>query len=274
MKQTVIDGDLCGLTIKRFLEESGYSTSQIKRFKYNGEISVNGKPQTVRYVLEKGDVLTLRTFSRLQSPQPARDKAKIIYADEYLYVAEKPYGVATHPDRAHKNNTFGNMLAAAFGQDFELRIITRLDKTTSGLVLGALDEITAEKLNAMQLKHEIRKEYAALVEGRVTQGGEINLPLLRLDKQNKTAVSEQGKPAVTKYRVEEIRQNCTLLRVFPLTGRTHQIRAHLSAIGHPVIGDETYGAGKADRIKLHCRSIAFVHPFTGEIVEVRSPIDF
>ena len=166
------------------------------------------------------------------------------------------------------------MLSATFGEGFELRIITRLDKTTSGLVLGAFDEITAEKLNEMQRIHRITKQYVALVEGLLTQNGEINLPLARLDNENKTVVSEQGKQAVTKYEVIENRQNKTLLRVYPLTGRTHQIRAHLSAIGCPIVGDELYGAKPNDRIKLHCERIMFTHPYSGKTVDIVSPIEF
>lgn len=274
MQKIVIDEQLNGLTIKQLFEKLQYSTSQIKRLKYDGEILVNGASRTVRYTLNLGDIVTLRTFNRHKTPKFAPVAANVLFADEYLYVAYKPYGVASHPDRTHKNDTLGNMLSTAFGEGFTLRIITRLDKTTSGLVLGALDEITAEKLNEMQKSHQITKQYIALAEGTLTQNGEINLPLLRLDTENKTVVSEQGKQAVTKYEVIENRQNQTLLRVYPLTGRTHQIRAHLSAIGYPIAGDESYGAKPDDRIKLHCERITFTHPYGGKTVDIVSPIEF
>lgn len=265
-----------GASLRDYLEQQGYSTTQIKRFKYNGTITVNGAPVTVRCVLKTGDVLQLTSNERLATPSFASCKAEIMFADEYMYVANKPYGVAIHPDRAHRAETFGNMLAATFDKGFQLRIVTRLDKTTSGLVLGALDEITAQKLNDMQSRHLIQKCYVAEVEGIVEKNvGVIELPLARLDGQNKTAVDcKAGKPSTTKYEVVARRENTTLMRVQPLTGRTHQIRAHLAAIGHPIVGDTLYGAQKAQRTRLHCQTLCFVHPYTGNIVEVTAPADF
>ncbi|MCH5151900.1 MAG: RluA family pseudouridine synthase [Clostridiales bacterium] len=265
-----------GVTVKQYLAEQGYSTSQTKRLKYGGVIAVNDEPVTVRHVLQEGDVLTLETEQRPSSPLVATIPAEILFVDEHLYVAKKPYGVAIHPDRAHKSDTFGNMLAASFGENFRLRIVTRLDKTTSGLVLGALDEVTAEKLNALQQRHEIAKTYIALVEGVLeNENGEIDLPLARIDAENKTVVDlECGKPSKTRYGVKKRNENTTLLTVTPLTGRTHQIRAHLAAIGHPIVGDTLYGASPAERIMLHCERLTFTHPYTGEQVVVTSPADF
>ena len=264
-----------GITLKEYLSQQGYSTTQVKRFKYGGEMTVNGKPVTVRQILKVGDTLTLVTDDRLETPVFAANPAKILFADKYLYIANKPYGVPIHPDRAHKTKTFGNMLATSFGNNFQLRIVTRLDKTTSGLVLGAFDEITAQKLNALQQDHEIVKSYAALVEGRLQADGEISLPLTRIDGQNKTVVDvEGGKQSHTTYKIRELRENTTLLSVMPLTGRTHQIRAHLAAIGHPIVGDSLYGAKACERIMLHCEQLTFTHPYTGEKVEIYSPINF
>ncbi|MCH5157354.1 MAG: RluA family pseudouridine synthase [Clostridiales bacterium] len=264
-----------GISLKEFLSRQGYSTTQIKRFKYSGEMTVNGHPTTVAQILKTGDTLILATDERLTTPSFASNPAEIVFADQYLYVAAKPYGVAIHPDRAHKSETLGNMLATTFGNGFQLRIVTRLDKTTSGLVLGALDEITAQKLNTLQHGHGIVKSYVALVEGLVESDGEVTLPLTRMDGQNKTVVDiSTGKQSHTVYRVHEKRENTTLLNVTPITGRTHQIRAHLSAIGHPIVGDTLYGAQKDTRIMLHCERLTFIHPYTGEQVDLKLPADF
>ena len=264
-----------GISLRQYLLQQGYSTTQVKRFKYGGVMTVNGKPVTVTQILKAGDTLTLATEERLETPVFASTPAEILFADNYLYIANKPYGVPIHPDRAHKTDTFGNMLATSFGNSFQLRIITRLDKTTSGLVLGALDEVTAQKLNALQQSHTIAKSYVALVEGQLEADGEITLPLTRLDSQNKTVVDvEQGKIAHTVYQIRETRSNTTLLTVTPLTGRTHQIRAHLAAIGHPIVGDTLYGAKVGERIMLHCQQLAFTHPYTGEQVQVTAPVEF
>ena len=264
-----------GITLKDYLSRQSYSTTQVKRFKYGGEMAVNGKPVTVKHVLKSGDTLTLATDERLETPQFASNSAKILFADKYLYVALKPHGVPIHPDRAHITETFGNMLATSFGEGFQLRIVTRLDKTTSGLVLGALDEVTAQKLNTLQQNHSIAKNYVALVEGNVEQDSEITLPLTRIDGQNKTVVDvENGKPSHTAYQILKRRENTTLLSVTPLTGRTHQIRAHLATIGHPIVGDTLYGAKPDERIMLHCERLTFAHPYTGEEITITSPIEF
>ena len=277
MKLTVkVTSQYDGAAIKNYLEDQGYSTTQIKRYKYGGEITVNGVNVTVRHVLKEGDTLTLATDERISSLTMSATKADVLYADEYLYVANKPYGVAIHPDRAHKSDTFGNMLAASFGNNFQLRIVTRLDKTTSGLVLGALDEITAQRLNDAQQRHEITKTYAALVEGVVkNDSGEIDLPLSRHDDTNKTIVDvENGKASLTKYGVKKRNGDTTLLTVTPLTGRTHQIRAHLAALGHPIVGDTLYGAKAANRIMLHCERLTFTHPYTGKRIDISSTVVF
>ena len=275
MQKFTVDNNLAGKTLKEYFAEQGYSTTQIKRYKYGGKITVNGQEKTVRYVLETGDEVVLQTETRLETPLFAPQKAKVLFVDKYLYVAEKPCELAIHPDRAHRIDTFGNRLAATFGDGFALRIITRLDKATSGLVLGALDEITAQKLNKMQENHEIQKTYFARVESRCeAPSGRIDLPLLRCDSCNKTVVSHEGKSATTLWKVLSQKDGNTLLEVTPVSGRTHQIRAHLSAIGHPIIGDELYGGSSARRVMLHCCKLQFTHPITGVRVEVLSTEDF
>ncbi|MCM1360262.1 MAG: RluA family pseudouridine synthase, partial [Corallococcus sp.] len=275
MKKFVVDKALANKTLKDYFAAEGYSTSQVKRFKYGGTMSVNGQLVTVRHLLREGDVVELEAIDRLLSPVPSKTEANILYADEYLYVAEKPYGVAVHPDRAHFSDTLGNMLAARFGETFKLRIITRLDKTTSGLVLGTLDEITARKLNDMQKRHDVVKHYCALVSGRIPNDeGTIDEPLTRLDGENKTVTSADGKPSVTEYKVIERRENSTLVNIRPVTGRTHQIRAHMAFIGHPIIGDELYGGAPAERVMLHCERLTFTHPYSNERIDAYLPVKF
>ncbi len=355
MKEFTVTADLDGKTIKEYFRAQGFSTAQIKRFKYNGKIVANGNVVTVRYVLKCGDVIRLETNKRLAEPAFSQEKANILYKDEYLYIAEKPYGIAVHPDRTHKTETLGNRLATTFGKGFELRIVTRLDKITSGLVLGAFDEITAQKLNEMQIRHQIQKQYVALTEGTFKMAncdidelekqysdfdmsqenshisdlknycnidvctqfkkdlqlyksdlytfdghcGKINMPLLRDDRLGKTVVADNGKPSVTLFEVTEQcalsaalptpnmtenvdisaqkcidndeKRTCTKLMVTPLTGRTHQIRAHLAAIGHPIVGDELYGGKPHRRVMLHCCRLTFTHPITDKTVDVFLP---
>ncbi len=156
-----------GKTIADYFKEQRYSTAFVKRLKYSDNgITVNGQRKTVRYVLEKGDVVCLTAPQKYTAPQQSANKAELLWSDRYLYVALKPCKQAVHPDRKHQNDTLGNDLAACFGGGFVLRIATRLDKETSGLVLGAKDEVTAERLNSMQQEHLIKKTYYALVCGK------------------------------------------------------------------------------------------------------------
>lgn len=261
-----VDATLAGKTIKQYFEMEGLSTTEVKRFKYDGHILANGQSVTVRYQMKLGDKMEFATNERLQTPAFATNPAKVLYADKHLYVAYKPYGVAIHPDLKHHTETFGNMLATAFGETFTLHIVTRLDKTTDGLVLGALDEITAQRLNDMQFRHEIHKTYHAVVEGHLQDSGEINLPLSR--QGNKTVVDECGKNALSFYKVVEHFDNTTLVELTLGTGRTHQLRAHLSAIGHPIVGDKLYGATTGGKIELTCIKLQFAHPHTNENVVV------
>ena len=267
----VVDGNLHGKTLLQYFEQNQYSTTQIKRMKYNGNISVNGQTVTVRYTLKEGDKVLLESYEQPQTPQFAQNKAQIVFADGYLYVAEKPFGVAIHPDRAHTNETFGNMLATTFGQGFSLHLVTRLDKTTQGLVLGALDQITAERLNRMMFEHQIHKTYLAVVCGcPEQQSGTIDACLSRDDATNKTIVDSCGKQAVTTYKVIAKYDNFTLMELSPLTGRTHQLRAHMAHIGCPIVGDKLYGAYLGERIMLCCHKLRFFHPYTKEEITVVS----
>ena len=263
----VVNNQLDGKTIKQYFEMEGFSTTEIKRFKYDGHIWANGQSVTVRYQMKLGDNMEFVTNERLQTPPMAQTPATILYADEHLYIAYKPYGVAIHPDLAHHTETFGNMLATAFGKKFTLHIVTRLDKTTDGLVLGALDEITAQRLNDMQYHHKIEKTYHAIVEGHLVGQGKIDLPLARIG--NKTVADDGGKHALSFYQTLHNYLDTTLVQLTLGTGRTHQLRAHLAAIGHPIVGDKLYGATTSGQIKLTCVKLAFVHPHTGKDVVVQ-----
>ena len=262
----VVGTELTHKSIKQYFEKEGLSTTEIKRFKYDGHILANGKSVTVRYIMQLGDKMEFATNERLQTPTFAKTPANVLYADNYLYVAYKPYGVPIHPDLAHHTETFGNMLATTFGEGFALHIITRLDKTTDGLVLGALEEITAQKLNEMQYHHKIQKTYLATVEGQLCGSGAINLPLLR--QGNKTIVDTSGKEAISFYKAIEHSDSTTVVELTLGTGRTHQLRAHLSAIGHPIVGDKLYGATTDSPIELHCVKLQFDHPHTGKQIVV------
>jgi 23S rRNA pseudouridine1911/1915/1917 synthase len=205
----------------------------------------------------------------------------VAWEDEHLVVVDKPAGVVVHPARGHRSGTLSQALAGrAAGGEEEWRagIVHRLDRDTSGLLVVAKSDAVHAALKEALKERRVEREYLALVEGRPpARSGTIDAPLGR-DRRMRTRVSsdtDQPRAAITHFELERALPRATLLRVRLETGRTHQIRAHLLAIGHPVAGDPEYGhAGLygLGRQFLHAARLAFDHPVTGERVEVTSPL--
>ena len=219
-------------------------------------------------------------------PEPAVD-VPVVYEDEHLMVVDKPAGLVTHPAPGHTGPTLAGALAgrAAGGPDPDRAgIVHRLDRDTSGLLIVAKSEAAHAELKRMIGAREVQREYLALVEGHPDAAeGTIDAPLGR-DRVNRTVVStrtDRAREAVTHFEVLERLPRTALLAVRLETGRTHQIRAHLAAIGHPVVGDRRYGGLEAgrrlglERQFLHARLVRFSHPMAGEFVECESkpPVD-
>jgi len=205
----------------------------------------------------------------------------VAYEDEHLLVVDKPAGVVVHPARGHAGGTLVQALAGrvAGGDDPERPgVVHRLDRDTTGLLVLARDEATHAALKAQMQARDITREYVGLVEGRpAARAGTIDAPLGR-DRRVRTRMSTDTvdpRAAVTHFDTEQTFEGFTLLRLRLETGRTHQIRAHLQAIDHPVAGDPEYGrAGLLglERQFLHAERLAFRHPATGEAVDLRSPL--
>ena len=246
-----------------------------------GLVRVDGEVRPKRHVLSGGEVV-------LVEPEPARPAApvaparfRIAYEDEHLLVVDKPAGVVVHPGRGHAEGTLVQALAGrvAGGPDPERPgVVHRLDRDTSGLLVFARSDRVHAALQAALRAREITREYLALVEGRPpARRGTIEAPLGR-DRRVRTRIStdtDDPHPAVTHFETERALEDSTLLRVTLETGRTHQIRAHLLAIGHPVAGDPEYGHAKKFglcRQFLHAERLAFKHPETGVSVDVRAPL--
>jgi 23S rRNA pseudouridine1911/1915/1917 synthase len=205
----------------------------------------------------------------------------IAWEDEHLMVVDKPAGVVVHPARGHAAGTLAQALervGAAGGPEGRRGIVHRLDRDTSGLLVVARSEEVLAALQSALRRRGIVREYLALVEGRPdSRTGTIEAPLGR-DRRVRTRMSTdtaEGRSAITHFETERVLEGYTLLRVRLETGRTHQIRAHLKAIGHPVAGDPEYGhAGVLglERQFLHAERLAFEHPVTGERIDVRSTL--
>jgi 23S rRNA pseudouridine1911/1915/1917 synthase len=246
-----------------------------------GLVRVDGIPRPKRHLLEGGEDVTYTEPDAAPRPDVPDATFRIAYEDEHLLVIDKPAGVVVHPARGHEQGTLVQALAGrvAGGPDPERPgVVHRLDRDTSGLLLLARDEATHAALQAALREREITREYLALVEGRPpARRGTIDAPLGR-DRRVRTRMStdtDDPHHAVTHFQTERALSADTLLRVRLETGRTHQIRAHLLAIGHPVVGDPEYG-GKSkyglDRQFLHATRLAFTHPATGAALELEAPL--
>jgi 23S rRNA pseudouridine1911/1915/1917 synthase len=212
------------------------------------------------------------------------DELKIAWSDEYLLVVDKPPGLVVHPARGHREGTLAQLLSdaglgGAGGEDPDrLGIVHRLDRDTSGLLVVAREEEAHRRLQAALRERLIVREYLALVEGRPpSRTGTIEAPIGRHPRiRTRMAVGGTGaREARTHFTLERALGQVSLLRLRLDTGRTHQIRVHLQAIGHPVCGDPEYGtAGMLglERQFLHATHLAFPHPITGLPIEVDSPL--
>jgi 23S rRNA pseudouridine1911/1915/1917 synthase len=207
----------------------------------------------------------------------------IAYQDEHVIVADKAAGVVVHPARGHREDTLAQLLQPLLGDeataDPERRgIVHRLDRDTSGLLVVARSEQALTRLQAALAQRQIEREYLALVEGRPpARSGTIEAPIGR-DPRMRTRMAVGGagqREARTHFTLERSLTDTSLLRLRLETGRTHQIRVHLQAIGHPVCGDPEYGTAGLlglERQFLHATRLAFAHPISGERIEVSSPL--
>jgi len=217
------------------------------------------------------------------SDAPASPPFTIAFEDEHLIVVDKGPGVVVHPARGHREDTLAQLLAPLLGGETGTReqrrgIVHRLDRDTSGLLVLARTDESHRRLAAELARHAVEREYLALVEGRPpARSGTIEAPVGR-DRRVRTRMAVGGagaREARTHFTLERALRETTLLRLRLETGRTHQIRVHMRAIGHPVCGDPEYGTPGLlglSRQFLHATRLAFEHPLTGERVELSSPL--
>jgi 23S rRNA pseudouridine1911/1915/1917 synthase len=246
-----------------------------------GLVRVDGTPKPKRHVLAGGEQLDVGELPEAPALDVAAAEFRIAYEDEHLFVIDKPAGVVIHPGHGHANGTLVQALAGrvAGGPDPERPgVVHRLDRDTSGLLVLARSEAVHSALQQALRERRITREYLALVEGRPpARRGTIDAPLGR-DRRVRTRIStdtDDPHHAITHFETEQALAEDTLLRVTLETGRTHQIRAHLLAIGYPVVGDPEYGRARQyglSRQFLHAARLAFDHPETGASIEVRAPL--
>ena len=287
-----IQAEEAGMRLDRYLTFvlTGISRTTIQQLIEHGEVLVNGRNGKSGYSLKVGDEVQVKSLDMHDKPTsiiPQSLPLDIIYEDKDLLVVNKAAGMVVHPAAGHYDDTLVNALIAHYPDitkaDTELRpgIIHRLDKDTSGLIIIARNAITHSALANQMKRHEIVKRYLALVEGIVAlDQGSIDAPIGRnpRHRQQMAVTVVKSKEARTHFRVQERFNRHTLLLLELETGRTHQIRVHLKAIGHPIVGDPVYGSGSINRGLtlrrqfLHAYQLKFTHPITGEGLNLEAPL--
>lgn len=261
--------------------------SQFQRYIDKGHILVNGEAKKSSYKLREGDRIEVYVeISETAGVVPENIPLQVLHADEHVLVIDKPAGMVVHPGAGVRNGTLVNALLHRFpeirdlGDEERPGIVHRLDKDTSGVMAVARSLEAYRELQRQFKTREVKKVYLALVWGRMPAlEGRYDWPVGRHVKHGQRMSIKTRKPrtAVTEYRVKREYHEFTLLEIRPLTGRTHQIRVHLSAAGHPLAGDRRYGSSRKSKYKfsrlfLHSHRLSFRHPSTGEWMEFSSPL--
>lgn len=259
--------------------ELGLSHGEVKRLKQRDGIKINGRSVTVRHRLSEGEELTLVGEKETSKNIPLCDLAiDIIYEDGDILAVNKPSGLAVHPSAGNRQVTLAGAVMNYYkNTPFVFRAVSRLDKYTSGIVVVAKNAPCAYKLCREFEQNSVKKTYVGITERPIDPPkGEINAPIARQEGSViKREVKKSGKPAVTAYETVETQREGTLLRLYPLTGRTHQIRVHLAYAGCPLKYDFLYGREEEGKhFLLHCQGLEFSHPTTGQRLVLTAPAPF
>lgn len=270
-----------GMAVGQFLKERGYSRHALTLLKQTeGGILCNGREVYLSQPLRKGDRMDL--FLKEEVPEeiePVELPFGIVYEDDDLMVVDKPADMPVHPSMKNHDNTLAN--AAAWygrtkGDSFVYRCVNRQDRDTTGLLILAKHILSATGLYGQMRAREIRRTYLAIVKGMIREEGTIDLPVGRKEDSaiERMIDLEHGERAVTHYRPVRQGKDWTLIECRLETGRTHQIRVHMSSFGHPLIGDFLYGSREEQmpRQALHSWKLSFVHPIMGRPMEFVSPL--
>lgn len=293
-----------GLRLDAFLAqvEPGLSRSRLKALIDAGQVTVDGGQVKPSRLLKGGEAVEIDIPApRSAAPKPQEIPFDVLYEDSDLIAVDKPAGMVVHPAAGHEDGTLVNALLhrvtdlQGIGGELRPGIVHRLDKETSGCLVVAKSEPVLIALQAQFKQRSVEKEYWALVHGVPAQSGRIETLYGRhpTDRKRFTGKVKVGKPAITEYEVLEQFDGAALVRVQLLTGRTHQIRVHLSEAGHPLLADATYGGRRREaklptssrvrqaaeaigRQALHARRLALIHPTTGRPLELIAelPADF
>ncbi len=276
-----------GVRLDAFLSADGALTrSQAARLIAEGRVRVNGKPAAKSARLSGGETVTVDVPQLRETALPPQDiPLDVVYEDDDVIVVNKPTGLVVHPAPGHPDGTLVNALLhhcgdslSGIGGEKRPGIVHRIDRDTSGLIIAAKNDAAHLALSAQLKDHSLSRTYECLVTGNMKQdSGTVDAPIGRSSAdRKKMAVVPTGRRAVTHWEVVARYPGVTHLRCRLETGRTHQIRVHMAYIGHPILGDTVYGTKKPvpglTGQCLHASGLRFVHPRTGEPVELHCPL--
>ncbi len=255
--------------IKDYLKNKGCSRTLLRKIRVNNCLYVNGELRKNHEMVSRGDEIIIKIEEKM-NPDFLINKSDldILYEDEYLLIVNKPNNLAIQPSRKHQFDNLISVAAAYFHEqniDANIHVVNRLDYSTTGIVIIAKSGYMHFEMS----KCNFEKKYLCIVKGIMEEKiGKICLPIKRVTEKNiLRMVSPDGQEAITYYKVIKEYDDRTLLEVILGTGRTHQIRVHMSHLGHPLIGDVLYGE-QADRLYLHCYNMKFIHPITKQEINI------
>lgn len=256
--------------------------SYLQKLIKDGEVLVNGKAVKTGYQLSKGDEVCVNIPEPKElDVEPQKMDLDIVYEDEDVILINKPKGMVVHPAPGHTTDTLVNGLLyhckdhlSGINGVARPGIVHRIDRDTTGILIVCKNDMSHNSIAAQLKEHSINRRYRALVHGNIKEDtGTVERPIGRhpIDRKKMAINEKNGKPAITHYTVLERFGNYTLIECKLETGRTHQIRVHMTSIGHPLVGDEVYGPAKCPfKLQgqcLHAMVLGFVHPRTGEYME-------